>query len=242
MTTASITLPLNEAYEFSGGIRTLGENGISILTGGNIGLDYYPIWDEAYRATLNGKIYDHYYLREIGVETIEVFAYNMRTRMQEIMPFYNELYKTKLDIVDPLRTIDLTTLNDATMSQTVSASSENDVESTNKSGQRSIQSDFPQNMLAGSSDYASAGSDVNGTTSVETNGNETSESDSEGQQHSDTRVTGYQGNQGDIINAVRAAILNIDLMIINDLEPMFLQVFNTGDSYSQRNGYYPWYL
>lgn len=242
MTTASITLPLNEAYEFSGGIRTLGTDGISMLEGGNIGLDFYPIWDEAYRAKLNGKIYDHYFLREIGFETIEVFAYNMRTRMQEIMPFYNELYKTKIDLVDPLRTVDITTINDATAIQKVAASSENDVTSTNKSGQRSVQSDFPQNMLSGSSDYASSGADVNGTTSVETDGKETQESESDGETHSETKMSGFQGNQGDIINGVRSAILNIDLMIINDLEPMFLQVFNTGDSYTERNGFYPWFL
>jgi hypothetical protein len=36
----------------------------------DIGLDDYPIFQEAYRETLNNKIIRHYYTREIGAETV----------------------------------------------------------------------------------------------------------------------------------------------------------------------------
>lgn len=38
-----------------------------------IGLNDYPIFDEAYRNTLNNKIIRHYYTREIGAETVGRF-------------------------------------------------------------------------------------------------------------------------------------------------------------------------
>jgi hypothetical protein len=237
MSEATFTISLREAFEISGGERTLGSNGISVLTGGDIGLNYYELWDANYRGTLNGKIYDHYFLREIGAETLEIFQWNMRSRMNEIMPYYNELYKTKLNLIDPLRTIDMQTVTNATGSQDVDANSETEATAANKSGSRSISSDFPQNMLSGSSDYASAGADINGTTSVESTGKEKTGSESNSESHSDASVTGYQGSPGDIINAYRQAILNIDLMIINDLELMFMQVFNNGDSYFPMRGY-----
>lgn len=56
----------------------------------------YPIWDEAYRNVLNNKIKSHYYFREIGQETPNRFKFYLDTKLNEIMPYYNELYKTTL--------------------------------------------------------------------------------------------------------------------------------------------------
>lgn len=233
MTAATFTLTLQEAYEFTGGTATIGPNGVSILSGGNLGLDYYPLWNVDYRGTLNGKIYDHYMLREIGFETMEIFQQRMRSMMNNIMPFYNDLYKTKLDLIDPLRTVDLSTTINANVTQNVDANGQTESTAANKSGSRTIQSDFPQNMLSGDADYASSGADVNGSTTVESTGSELTQSVSDTDTASDSKVTGYQGVPGDIINAYRSAILNIDLMIINDLEPLFMQVLGNGDSYSE---------
>lgn len=61
-----------------------------------IGLSGYPIYDEAHRAELNGRIIRHYYLREIGAETVEMFGYYMDEAMRLIMPAYNKLYQSAL--------------------------------------------------------------------------------------------------------------------------------------------------
>ena len=53
----------------------------------------YPIFDEEYRATLNHKILAHYYMWEIGAETVGLFKFWLNTRMNEIMPKYNVLYE-----------------------------------------------------------------------------------------------------------------------------------------------------
>ena len=236
MSAATFTLTLQEAYEFSGGTATIGPDGVSILSGGNIGLDYYPLCNVDYRGTLNGKIYDHYMLLEIGFETIEIFAQRMRSMMNNIMPFYNELYKTQLNLVDPLRTVDINVVMNAIVGQHVEGTNETVADSETKAGTRTIQSDFPQYMLSGDSDYASAGADANATTTVGTTGNDNSTTQSDTDQHTDSSTTGYQGIPGEIIAAYRATILNIDLMIISELEPMFMQLFNNGDAYTQQRG------
>ena len=69
---------------------------------GIIGLDDYPIYDEAHRSVLNGKIIRRYYMREIGFETLGQFAWNMRRRMHEIMPYYNELFRSETLVTDPM--------------------------------------------------------------------------------------------------------------------------------------------
>src|SRR4051794_4007521 len=50
---------------------------IELAPKGDIGLNDYPIFDEAYRPTLNKKITDRYLNREIGMETISLFRHAM---------------------------------------------------------------------------------------------------------------------------------------------------------------------
>lgn len=72
-----------------------------IESGGSLALSQYPIFDESYRAALNKKIQDHFYFREIGFETVGLFNNRLAARMNEIMPYYNELYKSTLLITNP---------------------------------------------------------------------------------------------------------------------------------------------
>lgn len=53
----------------------------------------YPIFDEEYRSVLQTKILLHFYTREIGYETVGRWKLALRSKMLEIMPYYNELYK-----------------------------------------------------------------------------------------------------------------------------------------------------
>lgn len=52
----------------------------------------FPIFDENHRNTLCSKIISHYYNDEIAYETVGLFKFNLRTKMNEIMPYYNTLY------------------------------------------------------------------------------------------------------------------------------------------------------
>lgn len=67
----------------------------------------FPIYDEAYRPVLCKKILKHYYTREIGEETVGLWKLRLDTRMNEIMPYYNQLYESALLEFDPLHDTDL---------------------------------------------------------------------------------------------------------------------------------------
>ena len=69
----------------------------------------FPIWDESYRLTLETKILKHYYQREIGAETVGQWKLWLDERLNLIMPFYNELYRTTVLEYNPLYDMDLTT-------------------------------------------------------------------------------------------------------------------------------------
>ena len=69
----------------------------------------YPIFDESYRSVLETKIIRHFYTREIAAETVGLWKLWLETKMNEIMPYYNQLYKSELIEFNPLYDVDLTT-------------------------------------------------------------------------------------------------------------------------------------
>lgn len=69
----------------------------------------FPIFDETYRAVLENKILKHYYTREIGAETVGLWKMWLNTRLNEIMPYYNQLYNSELIKFNPMYDVDLTT-------------------------------------------------------------------------------------------------------------------------------------
>lgn len=68
----------------------------------------FPIFDENYRNVLETKILKHYYTREIGLETVGLWKLKLDTKLNEIMPFYNQLYKSELIEFNPMYDVDLT--------------------------------------------------------------------------------------------------------------------------------------
>lgn len=62
----------------------------------------YPIFDESYRPVLETKILKHYYTREIAFETVGLWKLKLETKLNEIMPMYNQRYKSALLNFNPL--------------------------------------------------------------------------------------------------------------------------------------------
>lgn len=116
-----------------------------IHTTHNAVIGEYPIFDEAYRETLNTKILKHYYTREICEETVGLWKLRLNTRMNEIMPYYNKLYKSELLNFNPFYDVDLTTTHlrsEDTQGNLISKTKDNrnDSKNTNSNIERTTQS------------------------------------------------------------------------------------------------------
>ena len=68
----------------------------------------FPIFDENYRQVLCRKILKHYYTREIAHETVGRWKLALNAKLNEIMPYYNQLYKSELLKFNPFYDVDLT--------------------------------------------------------------------------------------------------------------------------------------
>lgn len=68
----------------------------------------FPIFDENYRSVLETKILKHFYTREIGLETVGLWKLKLNTKLNEIMPYFNQLYSSQLYAFNPFYDVDLT--------------------------------------------------------------------------------------------------------------------------------------
>lgn len=69
----------------------------------------WPIYDADYRSVLETKILKHYYTKEIGFETVGLWKLWLDKRLNEIMPYYNQLYRSALLEFNPFYDTDYTT-------------------------------------------------------------------------------------------------------------------------------------
>lgn len=217
-------------------------------------LNEYPLEYEDHRDALNRMILDTYWNREIGVETPSMFFVSFRNHMSLNMPVFNELYKSQRIQFDPMITTKLETTTDATTesssatsgtseSKSLATETSESVSSSNSEGM-SVSYAFPQTRLADRKDYAtSAGdseqestntADSSGSSNRTDEGSDSRNTTTEGADKAKSVTVGYQGVPADLINAFRATIINVDQMVINSLEPLFMGIWGTNSRRIER--------
>ena len=162
------------------------------------------------------KIVDHYFMREIGLETVGLFKHKAKVAMQEIMEEKLPLIYSAAIRYDPLVNVDFRE----------EYTSEGEANSTsNNSGEGlTINSDTPQNRI--SLETIKNGEYASSTSGTETSNQITDESTS-GQHY----VRTQKGNSGSITTAQRLIddyrknIIMIDRDIIEDLSSLFMGIY-----------------
>ena len=235
----------------------------------------FPIFDEEYRAELCKKILRHYYTREICCETVGRWKLFLDDKMRNIMPYYNQLYKSELLKIQPLVSVDRSVTHEGKGSDSksthrsgINTSQTNTTESGDKSTQRnsanssqtnttgstdtwSYYSDTPQGGIEGiqNNEYLTNATHNTGTDSTDSTLSG-SNNETETEKKSDTtqskqdgssdeneveegkrdesyvdRITGYEGNQSEMLLKFRETFLNIDMMIIDELKDLFFTLW-----------------
>ena len=85
----------------------------------------FEIFDELYRPTLCKKILKHYYTREIGAESFGLWKLQLNRRMEEIMPYFNQLYLSTKIPIDPIKNYKGTTIRDLAKTANVTSDETN---------------------------------------------------------------------------------------------------------------------
>lgn len=165
----------------------------------------FPIFDEAYRAGLEQRILKAYYTREICEETVGLWKLRLETRMNLIMPKYNQLYESERLNFEPFYDVDYTRTGNN------SSSGSNSGTSTSSD----LYSDTPQNGLSSvqSGEYLTSANV----------GNSESSGESSSSGNFSERVMGKMGGNSfsRLLKEYRQTFLNIDEMVIGELNDLF---------------------
>lgn len=177
----------------------------------------YPIFDPAYRIVLETKILKHFYTREIGAETVGLWKLWLNRRLNEIIPYYNELYKSALLEFNPLYDVDLTTdhLKDG--------SGTNDNKADSSADDWRYYSDTPQGGISDleTLTYLTEAERLKNTGSTASAGTYT---DTESYlEHVKGKSGGASFSQ--LLKEYRETFINIDLLVINELNDLFLNLW-----------------
>jgi len=203
------------------------------------------------REELNKKILDYYKYREIGFETVGRFLDELEISLNEIMPYYNQLFFSAdqdyniIYNVDYKRTIDRdlsgNTTSTSTGETTSNSNDSNTTSTTTNLYNKNVESDTPQSQLGitnkqiDSVDYANKVTWNKDTTeqSGTSTGTATTTADSTAtgsgtNKEIESTLETTKGNFGvvsaqDLIKKYRELIINIEQMIIND--PRITELF-----------------
>lgn len=185
-------------------------------------MDSYPIFDENYRETLNNNILNHYYENEIGFETASLFRFYLNQKLNEIMPYYNELYKVQKKLID-----ENLLLNNVNLTETLHGSSATKTSSTSQSlsNGKNLYQDTPQGQIS-QTDIDNQSWATNLTLNKNKIEDESNATGSGTNEYLKTII----GNNGgkfniDVLNDIKNNLMNIDLMIINELNDLFMGIF-----------------
>lgn len=198
----------------------------------------YPIFNEGYRGALQKKILMHFYTREIGFETYGLWKLKLQTRLNEIMPYYNQLYESEQIQFDPMANVKFTEVLDSDKNQTQDDRTSTDTNedyhrsTTTNGADYDLYSATPQGGLQGvdSEAYlteatkyvkgAGAEEDNSGNTTTDSTYNSTVNATQD-----DTRtIEGKNSAESfsEFLQQYRDTFLNIDMQVIDDLEPLFM--------------------
>lgn len=179
-------------------------------------------------ARLAQKIVDHYYMREIGVETVALFKRRVKVKMQEIMEDYLPVIYTASLKYDPLINVNYTETYTGENTSENTSSSETSADSTSQG--LTINSDTPQGqidksqILDGSYASSTSGNEIEDNATTTSSGSNTGSGTQVYTKH-------FEGNQGisatyqKMIEQYRDNIRAIDREIIEELNSLFMSIY-----------------
>ena len=185
----------------------------------------YDFYLEENKKNFEKKFFDRYFDREIYCKNPFVFRRALLGKLNLIMPYYKQLYNTELEAknINFLLNKDLKEEFIRDIENTAEGSATSTGSSTGDS--TTIFSDTPEGQISNIEKFMSNGTINKANDSTETN----NVSNSTGKTTEKTSFLS-QGNIGvtssaELLDKWRSVIINIDELILNELEGLFLDIY-----------------
>lgn len=209
----------------------------------------FPIYSESYRTEFEEKLVRHFYFHEINITSIGAWKFQLREKLNLIMPVYNKMYEAIAIKYDPL--IDTQMHESYTRENNLNANSTSNTDGTqkaqstttsDKTGSQTgsgsnVYSDLPQTTLHGG-DYATNSTQTedtsttkdtqkddgtsNSTNTIKQSANSTSDN-VETYTHDNTGFSSR--SQQELLMKYYESLRNVDEMVFNELRELFMLIY-----------------
>ena len=187
------------------------------------------IWN---KEKLAEKIIDHYYMREIGLETPALFKLRSKVLMQEIMEDYLPVIYSNAIKFDPLVNVDFTETFEREIEGTAQNSGVSNSESKSSSDGLSIENVTPQTNItrqnlddgiyASNVSQSDSNNDIHDRSTTDSEGSSSSKEISKRHQKGNSGVT---ATAQALIKQYRETIRAVDREIIERLNVLFMGIY-----------------
>lgn len=193
----------------------------------------YPFFNQEHREVWERKFLKHFYMREIAHETFGMFQLRLSTRLNELMPYYNRMYESELLEFNPFDTVN----TERKIESTATAEDRKTGSGVGRSGgqsqstSRNKYSDTPQGALENveNGEYLTSYTvdSGNSTSNSESVFNSTESRFNENDGKTTEKFSGKNSGESysKLLMEYRQTFLNIDLMLIEELDSLFMQIW-----------------
>ena len=184
----------------------------------------YNLYNNDLKPWFEEKFYQHFMFYEIGFDTIGMFKQRLMSKLNDIFPYYKQLYETEIRS----KGIDFMLNKDLKESyvRELTSNSNSNQESNVTSNSLSTAGQLTPSLIANSQKIDKF---MDSAQKDNSSSNSTSTGESNGNSKEEYTLTS-QGNIGitssaELLTKWRETILNIDLMIFEECNDLFMQIF-----------------
>ena len=184
----------------------------------------YNLYDNDLKPWFEEKFYQHFMFYEIGFDTIGMFKQRLMSKLNDIFPYYKQLYETEIRS----KGIDFMLNKDLKESyvRELTSNSNSNQESNVSSNSLSTAGQLTPSLIANSQKIDKF---MDSAQKDNSSSNSTSSGESNGNSKEEYTLTS-QGNIGitssaELLAKWRETLLNIDLMIFEECNDLFMQIF-----------------
>ena len=184
----------------------------------------YNLYDNDLKPWFEEKFFQHFMFYEIGFDTIAMFKQRLMSKLNDIFPYYKQLYETEIRSkgIDFMLNKDLKESYVRELTSNSNSNQESNITSNNLSTAGQLTPSLIANSEKIDKFMDTAQKDTGTSNSI-------SSGESNGNSREEYTLTS-QGNIGitssaELLTKWRETLLNIDLMIFEECNDLFMQIF-----------------
>ena len=185
----------------------------------------YNLYDNELKSVFEKKFIDHFYFYEIGLTPIARFKKALQIKLNDIYPYFKQLYQTELRCNDIDFMLNKDLKEQYTRELTGNSSVNQSSTSTTNDTSLNINNDTPQNKIDDLDQFMTSASKNTDNSTMNSNGTNSAENNS-----IETYSLVSQGNIGvtssaELLEKWRNVLINIDQLIFEECNDLFMLIY-----------------